>query len=71
MSLRDATQSYWGKRLDLSEGYRNNAIRGIEMHLAELLDTPVGNIDKLPCFLVCSVSTLAENMSMCARYACE
>jgi integrase len=46
MSLRDATKNYWEKRLDLSERYRNNAIRGIERHLAELLDTSIDTIDR-------------------------
>jgi integrase len=46
MTLREATKTYWESRKDLSEGYRNNAVRGIEMHLANLLDIPIDSIDR-------------------------
>jgi integrase len=43
----EATRGYWvGCRQDISDGYRDNALRGIEMHLEELLDRPIRAITR-------------------------
>jgi len=33
MTLSDASDKYWSGRKDLTDAYRSNALRGIEMHL--------------------------------------
>lgn len=33
LTLETATREYWEGRLDVTDGYRSNAMRGIEMHL--------------------------------------
>ena len=37
MTLADSVSAYWGGRLDVSDGYRANALRGIEMHVLPAL----------------------------------
>lgn len=37
ITLEKASDKYWGGRKDISTGYRNNAMRGIEMHLGPKL----------------------------------
>jgi len=44
IALSDAITQYWDGRMDLSESYRSNAKRGLEMHLTKLLDTQVSDI---------------------------
>lgn len=46
MTLRQAMNAYWNGRKDVSPGYVVNAIRGIEMHLVDLLDLEVGSITR-------------------------
>jgi hypothetical protein len=43
----EATRGYWvGCRQDISDSYRDNVLRGIEMHLEELLDRPIRAITR-------------------------
>jgi len=46
MTLRQAMHAYWQGRTDVSDGYRRNAIRAFEMHLAAILDVPMMGIDR-------------------------
>lgn len=47
LTLRQAAEMYWQGRKDVSDSYRSNAERGIEMHLAPTLgDTAIGAIDR-------------------------
>ena len=47
MTLSEASAAYWAGRKDLSDSYRMNAERGIEMHLLPVLgDRPVGSITR-------------------------
>jgi len=39
IALADANEAYWKQRKDISEGYRENARRAIEMHLCPTLGT--------------------------------
>jgi integrase len=46
-TLEEATQTYWTGRKDVSDGYRDNAIRGIELHLYRALGKrPIGSITR-------------------------
>lgn len=45
-TLGEACAAYWAGRHDVSDSYRENATRGITMHLAALLDRPVGSITR-------------------------
>ncbi len=47
MTLADAVTHYWEGRRDVSDGYRTNALRGIEMHLIPALGArPVASITR-------------------------
>jgi len=47
VTLKEATETYWMGRQDVSEGYKANAKRGIEMHLYKALgEKPVGSVTK-------------------------
>jgi len=47
MTLKVATAEYWDGRQDVTDGYRDNAKRGIEMHLWPALgDRPVATITR-------------------------
>lgn len=46
MTLKEASDAYWAGRKDVSDSYRSNAERGIEMHLSRLLGRPVSNITR-------------------------
>lgn len=47
MTLAEASEEYWEGRRDLSESYRSNAKRAIEMHLVPLLGKRnIGSIDR-------------------------
>lgn len=46
-TLKQATEAYWLGRQDVSAGYKDNAKRGIEMHLYKALgDKPIGSVTK-------------------------
>jgi integrase len=46
-AFEDACRTYWGGRKDLSEQYRENALRGLELHLwPKLGRRPIGAIDR-------------------------
>lgn len=44
--LREAWVNYWAARQDISESYRANALRGLELHLAEIGRTPVSEVTR-------------------------
>lgn len=46
MTLTEAADTYWNGRKDISDSYRSNAMRGIEMHLARLQTKTVGSITR-------------------------
>jgi integrase len=46
VTLGEAVETYWTGRTDVSDGYRSNALRGIERHLSDLLSRPIGGIDR-------------------------
>lgn len=47
LTLWQATEEYWRGRQDVTDGYRSNALRGIEMHLGPALGSrPIGSITK-------------------------
>jgi integrase len=46
MTLREASETFWAGRSDLSDSYRDNAERGINMHLAGILDAHIGSITR-------------------------
>jgi len=47
ITLTQASESYWAGRKDVTDSYRSNAERGIEMHLFPTLGkTPIGAIDR-------------------------
>ncbi len=47
LNLRDANEQYWAGRKDLSDSYRENARRGIEMHLVPKLgERAIGSIGR-------------------------
>lgn len=46
LTLKQASDTYWAGRKDVSASYRNNAQRGIEMHLAHLLPRPIASITR-------------------------
>jgi len=47
MPFRAACEAYWAGRSDVSDGYRDNALRGLELHLWPALGTtPVGQITR-------------------------
>ena len=47
MTLTQATNAFWEGRNDVTPAYRNNALRGIEMHLSkELGDVPLSAITR-------------------------
>ena len=46
-TLKEATETYWSGRTDVTDGYRSNALRGIEMHLYQNLgNTNIGSITR-------------------------
>lgn len=46
-TLAEATETYWDGRKDVSDGYRENAKRGIELHLYRNLGKrPIGSISR-------------------------
>jgi integrase len=46
-TLKEATATYWDGRKDVSDGYRDNAKRGIELHLfPKLGNRPIGAITR-------------------------
>lgn len=47
ITLREAWNSYWAGRLDLTEGYRSDAVNGLEKHLGPKLgNRPIGTITR-------------------------
>lgn len=47
VSLREAAETYWNGRGDVTENYRGNALRGIEMYLYPSLgDLPIGSVTR-------------------------
>jgi integrase len=46
IALREAMTAYWDARTNISDGYRQNAIRAFEMHLSRILDLPIAQIDR-------------------------
>lgn len=47
VTFRGACKSYWDNRRDLSDGYRANALRGLELHLWPALGAkPIGDISR-------------------------
>jgi integrase len=46
MPWKDAVDAYWTQRQDVSDTYRANATRGLEMHLQALNDKPIGAITR-------------------------
>jgi integrase len=47
ITLRQAWAAYWGGREDLTEGYRTDAVNGLEKHLGPKLgDRPIGTITR-------------------------
>lgn len=46
MTLQTAIEKYFSGRDDLSQGYRDNATRGLTNHLTELLDRPMASITR-------------------------
>jgi len=46
MTLADACRDYWNGRKDITDGYRDNALRGLAMHLQSLFSRDVGNISR-------------------------
>ena len=47
LTLADAVAQYWDGRRDVSDGYRTNALRGIEMHLIPALGAkPIASITR-------------------------
>lgn len=47
MTFQSACETYWEGRRDVSDGYRTNAMRGLEMHLwPKLGELPVGAITR-------------------------
>ena len=47
MSLAKATEAFWAGRKDITDAYKNNALRGIEMHLyPQMKDTPLAAITR-------------------------
>ncbi len=47
LSLREAAETYWNGRGDVTENYRGNALRGIEMYLYPSLgDLPIGSVTR-------------------------
>jgi integrase len=47
MTLRQACEQYWAGRGDVTSGYRDNALRGLELHLWPALGAvPVGEITR-------------------------
>lgn len=47
ITLEKANEAYWAGRKDISDGYRGNAMRGIEMHLCPKLGKlPMRDIDR-------------------------
>lgn len=47
VTLREASDRYWTSRKDITDGYRDNALRGIEMHLCgNLGDRDVASITR-------------------------
>ena len=48
LTFKAACEQFWGGRKDISESYRKNASRALEMHLwPELGEVPIGAIDRL------------------------
>jgi integrase len=46
-TLGEAVKNYWvDARRDITDGYRGNVLRGIEMHLEELLSRPIRGIGR-------------------------
>lgn len=46
-TLLQASEIYWNGRKDVTDGYRDNAMRGIELHLGPALGArPIGSIDR-------------------------
>lgn len=46
LTLQQASETYWNGRKDLSDSYRDNALRGLELHLAKLWSRPLGAITR-------------------------
>lgn len=46
VKLAEAADTYWKGRKDVSDSYRSNAMRGIEMHLTRLLAKTIGSITR-------------------------
>lgn len=46
MTLRDAAQTYWEGRKDITDKYRQNALNGMHAHLAHLMDTHIDQLDR-------------------------
>ncbi|GAB2940635.1 tyrosine-type recombinase/integrase [Aquaspirillum soli] len=46
VTFREAYTRYWDGRHDVSDGYKTNALRGLEMHLRALCEKDVGSISR-------------------------
>lgn len=46
ITLKKASDTFWDARKDISDGYRDNAKRGIEMHLAGIGSRDIGTIGR-------------------------
>lgn len=46
MAFSAAAEAYWAGRKDVSEGYRGNALRGLQMHLAKSWAKPIAGIGR-------------------------
>ena len=46
MTLAQASETFWDGRKDISDDYRRNAKRGIEMHLREIGDMDIGAVTR-------------------------
>ena len=47
LTFKEACEQYWAGRKDVTEGYRGNALRALEMHLMPKLGAlPIGAIDR-------------------------
>ncbi len=59
MAWKDAVDAYWGQRQDVSSSYRDNALRGLQMHLNALDAKPIGAITRADLMLELSCMNAA------------
>lgn len=63
ISFSAAVDSFWGGRHDVSPDYRENAVRGIKMHLKNLLDTNIASITRE------DLLTALNVLNACGKYS--